>query len=193
MHAPKSSLSELDVPVENLFFIDQLIASEQALHLLHHHLRGLWPLQEIAAAMQSPEVYGSWVEALGYDPGEVLHFESLALVDHRPLFRARLASYYGNYQSSWTAHRVKEDFELVTRPGGAGILLGMSAPPDGTRGQFPVFGYLLAVRLHGHPANGSLPQLAAENIVLCDDLAVVGGWLQYEEAPDVRRFPESHN
>ena len=178
MTSPLPSLSELDVPVENLFLLDQLTSTEQALRLLNQHLRGTWPMPLVAAAMQSSGAPGAWGEPLGFEQGEVLRFASISMLEERTLFRARLTSYFGNSSASWIDHRLHEDFGEATRPGSAGLLLGVTLPdsPDDLE-HLPVYGYLIGVRLHDHPANANLQLLEEENIILCGDVAVVGGWL----------------
>lgn len=172
-------MSELDVPVGNLFLIDRLANTEQALHLLTQRYRQQWPARILYSLLQGRRDDGGWADVMGYSGDEVLGFDSLWTLDQPELFEARLESYYAAEASqAWMEFRLHEDFTGLTKPGSAGLLLG--ACPIEQEGELIAlrpFGYLLAVVLHPHPANEQLAHLTEEHLCLVGDVAILGGWL----------------
>lgn len=175
---PRSG-TELDAPVGNLFLIDQLANTEQALHLLTRRHRLRWPARVLYSLLQGPRRGGVWAESMGYEADEVLGFDSLWTMDQRSLFETRLESYYApDVSPAWIEFRVREDFSGLTRPGTAGLLLGADAiEQQGDLVALKPFGYLLAVVLHEHEANAQLGSLTDEHLRLVGHIAILGGWL----------------
>jgi len=177
------------VPVENLFFIDRLLASEHAVHLLNYRLQGQWPAAHLAAGMQSPTRFGGWATVVGYGPDEVVRLTAIATLPAGRHFRSRLAACATPAGIAWLHGRLMDDLGALDQPGDGGFVL---ASEGAALDHLHVCGYLLAVKLHDHPANTAIDMLDAEGVVLAGDLAVVGGWLATERdldrAREDRRF-----